>query len=149
MMSRACSLLLLILLPALALAADCTDFSGRYLGVDGDSDFMLEFAQEGCREVRGQLTYLDSGLSFAQNMVFDDQFHLTWDSGTSSLYEKHRIDAGVISYVQEYRFSGGKVMRTVGKMAFDAAGDLVDEQDFFDESGAPDGHLMRVYHRRK
>ena len=131
-------------------SANCPDLSGNYTAALSESDVELQITQVGCEKADAIYDEYFFNYRSEKQFIFDGTFHITFESDTIVISEKHQWVNTVLHYEEQYRFKrDGKVMRTLGRMYLNKTNDLVEEKDIYQENDELYGKQTIYYNRKK
>jgi hypothetical protein len=127
-----------------ALAANCTDFSGKYVwSAEGMSTF-LSIQQTGCEKLDAAYDYGEDAV-FTRSMIFDGVKRPVQPTSTS--LEGYLLKDGAILVDGELH-TDQDTFRSAGKIYLDSKKNLIEETSYFDKNGQEIAHGSILYTRQ-
>jgi hypothetical protein len=131
-------------------AFSCINLSGVFDSEFGDQSIEYTLKQSGCESLEEDELYVESGLLFKRNLIFDGKFRTTYSSTSMVTQVKANITSEQIEIVSESRSSKGKLIsRTVTTRKLDETNNVREHAIFYDAADKVTHHMYRVFYRKK
>jgi hypothetical protein len=143
------SALILAVASSAAFADGCPNFNGTYQLELNPNELTLTVTQQDCKSVEFDYTFTSNGQTIGKTYPLDGQRRQTYEDKDVIVYETAGFTGDELMNVVEDDYKAtGKTIKAVAHFQLNASGELINENDSYDENDQIAKKQTQVFKRK-